>query len=170
VRWCILERTRESACEPALYCVVMHCSACFRDRRNTRALHLSRCQASQAMSPSYSDPLIALSYPLRYRTVVLSSRMYILYNLPASTSYHQLHWQLYPVHSCVGILYRSVSIMHTYASYPHALAVVFWSPRRGVSARFHHTFPLVPKNSFMQVHKKLHPSHLYDMHYGPLAY
>jgi len=64
VRWCILERTRESACEPALYCVVMHCSACFRDRRNTRALHLSRCQASQAMSP----------YPILFATAPSSCR------------------------------------------------------------------------------------------------
>lgn len=87
--------------------------------------------------PSYSYPLIALSCPLRYRTIVLSSRLYILYNkFPPSTSSHQLHSQLYPVRSCVGNLYRSVSILHTYASYPHALAVVFWYPRLGVSARF----------------------------------
>lgn len=98
--------------------------------------------------------------------------MYDLYNkiprihpLP-----NQLHSQLQPIHSCVDNVYRSVSIVHPYTSYPYALDGCFlvstaWSVAQlsDITPSLIHDFPSrrYPRYST--------PSHLYDMHYGLLA-
>jgi len=76
--------------------LLIHCSACFRDGCNTRALHLSRSQGCRLRTARHSCPILSISSPAVMR---------ILYN-KSSRIHHERYSQLYPLHSCVGNLYR----------------------------------------------------------------
>ena len=154
MQWRVLERTRESTCERALYCVVMHCSACFRDRRNTRALHLSRC--SQLLIPTHR-PFLSSPVP-HHRPVVQIVHLVQQISPHPPPPINSIRNYTQYAHASVIFIVLYPSCTHTHHIPTHLRLSFGIHDLECLHVFRHHTFPFLPKFSSMQVHKKkFHP-------------
>jgi len=119
----------------------------------------------QLFIPTYL--LYPILSPLHHRPVVQNVHLVQQISLhPPST--------IHPIRSYTRYTHASVIFIVLYPSciciIPHALAVVLWYPRRGVVC----TLADITHSLFIQKFPSRRytrkPPHLYDMHYGPLAY
>ena len=102
-------------------------------------------------------------YPILFATAPPSCRpecTSCTTNSPASTSSTRNYTRY--IHASVIFIVLYPSCTHTHHIPTHLRLSFGLHGAECLHAFRHYTFPFLPKISFMQVHKKLPPSHLYD--------
>ncbi|KAF8554175.1 hypothetical protein OG21DRAFT_1121870 [Imleria badia] len=126
----------------------MHCSACFRDRRNTRAAPISMSSnVTRLLIPAYRHPILSVTTSSSRPectscTTKSPASIFYLNSIRNYTRY---------THASIIFIVLYPSCTHTHHTPTHLR--LSWSPRRGVSARFSR-FPTshIPFSSMIFLH------------------